>query len=74
MGEHGEYYGGYSYRFGLVHPLQLATVFFYNARKPEVNKIAMGFLFHRLIVLGRGVTELDKQTVRARAVLAETSS
>jgi hypothetical protein len=24
-----------------------------------LNKIGMGFLFHRLIVLGRGVTEFD---------------
>jgi len=74
MGEHGEYFGGYSYRFGLVRPRQLATVVFHDARKPEVNKIAMGFLFHRLIILGRGVTELDKQTARARAALAEITS
>jgi hypothetical protein len=74
IGERGEYYGGYSYYFGLVHPLQLATVIFYNTRKPELNKIAMGLLFHRLIVLGRGVTDLDEQTVDAQTVLAETTS
>jgi hypothetical protein len=74
IGERGEYYGGYSYYFGLVHPPQLATVIFYNTRKPELNKIAMGFLFHRLIILGRGVTDLDKQTVDAQTVLAETTS
>jgi hypothetical protein len=73
MGEGGEYYGGYCYYFGFVHPLQLATVIFYNARKPELNKIAMGFLFHRLIILGRGVTDLNKQTVEAQTVLAETT-
>jgi hypothetical protein len=74
MGEHGEYYGGYCYRFGLVRPMQLATVVFHNVRKPEVNKMAMGFLFHRLTILGRGVTDLDKQTATAQAVLAETTS
>jgi hypothetical protein len=74
MGERGEYYGGYSIYFGLVRPLQLATVVFHNVRKPEVNKIAMGFLFHRLIILGRGVTDLDKQTIAAQTVLAETTS
>src|ERR1700735_3843881 len=72
MNECGGYYGGHSYYFGLVHPMQLATIVFHNARKPESNKIAMGFLFHRLIILGRGVTELDKQTVNAQTVLAET--
>jgi hypothetical protein len=74
MGQHGEYYGGHNFYFGLVHPLQLATVVFHNVRKPEVNRIAMGFLFHRLIILGHGVTELDKQTVAAQVALAETTS
>jgi hypothetical protein len=72
MGDGGEYYGGYSFYFGLVHPHELATIVFHNARKPELNKIAMGFLFHRLIVLGRGVTELDMQTEAAQTALAET--
>jgi hypothetical protein len=74
MGERGEYYGGHCYYFGLVRPMQLATVVFYSARKPELNKIATGFLFHRLVILGRGVTELDKQAVNAQRVLAETTS
>ena len=74
MGERGEYYGGYCYYFGLARPMQLATVVFYNMRKPELNKIAMGFLFHRLTILGRGVTDLDKQIVNAQTVLAETTS
>ena len=59
---------------GLVQPLQLATVVFYNGRKPELNKIAMGLLFHRLTILGRGVTDLDKQTLAAQTALAETTS
>lgn len=71
--EHGEYYGGYSFYFGLVHPLQLATVVFHNVRKPEVNRIAMSFLFHQLIILSHGVTDLDKQTVAAQKALAETT-
>jgi hypothetical protein len=68
MGERGEYYGGYCSYFVLVHPIELATVVFYNVRKPEVNKIAMGFLFHQLIVLSRGVTDMDKETVEAQTV------
>jgi len=60
--------------FGLVHPLELETIVFHNVRAPELNKIAMGFLFHRLVILGRGVTDLDKQTVTTQRALAETTS
>jgi hypothetical protein len=76
MGEHGEYYGGYCYclYLGLVQPPELGTIVFHNIQKPELNKIAMGFLFHRLVVLGRGVTDLDKQTAAAQTALAETTS
>lgn len=74
MGEHGEYYGGDCMWFGLIQTHELATIVFHNVRKPELNKIAMGFLFHRLIVLGRGVTDLDEQTVAVQTVLAETIS
>ncbi|MFZ3214683.1 MAG: hypothetical protein WA192_01355 [Candidatus Acidiferrales bacterium] len=74
MGEHGEYYGGDCLYLGLAHPHELATIVFHNVRTPELNKIAMGFLFHRLIVLGRGVTDLDKQTAAVQTALAETAS
>jgi len=73
MGEHGEYYGGDCLYFGLPHPRELATIVFHNVQTPELNKIVMGFLFHRLIVLGRGVTDLDKQTATAQAALVETT-
>jgi hypothetical protein len=74
MGEHGEYYGGDCTYFKLIHSQELASIVFHNVRTPELNRIAMGFLFHRLIVLGRGVTEMDEQTALAQAVLAETAS
>jgi len=76
MGEHGEYYGGdcFCLHLGLAQPLELATIVIHDVRKPELNKIAMGFLFHRLIELGRGVTDLDTQTAAAQAALAETTS
>ena len=74
MGEHGEYYGGDCTCFGLIQSQELATIVFHNVRNPELNKIAMGFLFHRLTVLGRGVADLDAQTVAAQTVLAETTS
>lgn len=72
-GERGEYYGGYCLSFGIVQPRELAVIVFHNVRKPQLNKIAMGFLFHRLIILGHGVTDLDKQTLSAQRALAETT-
>jgi hypothetical protein len=71
-GEHGEYCGGDCPYFGFAHPRELASIVFHNVRKPELNKIAMGFLFHRLIILGRGLTDLDKQTAAAQAALVDT--
>lgn len=72
-GEHGRSYGGYCLRFGMDHPRELATIVFHNVQKPKLNKIAMGFLFHRVIILGYGVTDLDKQTLAAQRALAGTT-
>ena len=59
----GEYYGGECFRFALQRSAKLARIVFYNVSRPELNKIAMGCLFHRVVIIGRGVTELDEQTV-----------
>ena len=74
MGEHGEYYAGDCLYFHDVRPDELGTVVFHNVRTPELNQIAMTFLFHRLVVLGRGVTDLDSETAAAQRTLAETTS
>ena len=76
MGGHGEYYGGHCFclYLGLVQPHELATIVFHNVRKPELNKIAMSFLFHRLVILGRGVTDVNKETAEVQKLLAETTS
>ena len=73
VGEHGKYYGGDCLYFGLPHARELATIVFHNVRRPELNKIMMGFLFHRLIIMGRGVTDLDQQTAAAQTALVETA-
>jgi hypothetical protein len=73
MGEHGEYYAGDCMYFGLVHPHELETIVFHNVRALELNEIAMVFLFHRLVILGHGVTDLDKQTAATHGALAETA-
>ena len=76
MGENGEYYGGYCFclYLGSFRPRELATIVFHDVRRPELNKIAMGFLFHRLVILGRGVTEIDKAAPEIQEILAETTS
>jgi hypothetical protein len=72
-GEKGEYYGGDCPYFGFRHPRELASIVFHNIRQPELNKIAMGFLFHRFVILGRGLTDLDKQTAAAQTTLVGTT-
>ena len=71
----GEYYGGEGIAFGLVGERPLATLVFYNKEKPERNKIAVNCLFHRFAIIGRGITDLDEDTVVAHLpVLAESQS
>ena len=74
MGEQGEYYGGDCVYFALPHPPELGTIVFHNVRRPNLNKIAMGFLFHRFIIFSRAVTELDKQTTADQTALVESES
>jgi hypothetical protein len=63
-------YGGEGLHFGLVRPPALANLVLYAVRKPELNQIGSGFLFHRLIIIGRGLTDLDQQTAVAHTTLA----
>jgi hypothetical protein len=64
----GEYYGGEGFPSGLNRSRALRTVVFYRTSKPGISEIAMCFAFHRLVVIGRGVTDLDEaKTVAALA-------
>jgi hypothetical protein len=65
--EKNAYCGGDCVFFGLVRPQELAAIVFYEAARPERSRIAMGLLFHRPVVIGRGITELDKDTAAAHA-------
>jgi hypothetical protein len=56
----GEYYGGEGFPFALVRSSQLARIVFYRSSKPQLNKISSGCLFHRLAIVGRGVTGLGR--------------
>jgi hypothetical protein len=70
----GEYYGGEGFPFALVRSPKLARIVFYRAAKPQVNKIAMGCLFHRLVVVGCGITHLDEATVTTHSVKPQPAS
>jgi hypothetical protein len=66
MDPDGEFYGGDAIVLAGRQSLELATIVLYRAGKPEVNKISMGCLFHKLVIAGQGITDLDQDTVKAR--------
>jgi hypothetical protein len=70
----GEYYGGEGFPFGLVRSRQLATIVFYSVARPDLNKIALCCLFHRVVIVGRGLTDLDEVTSAARSVAAQPAT
>jgi hypothetical protein len=70
----GEYYGGEAFPFALVRSPKLARIVFYRPAKPELNKIAMGCLFHRPVIIGRGVTDLDEATVSAHSAKVQPAA
>ncbi len=70
----GEYYGGEGFPFALVRSPKLARIVFYRTSSPQLNKIAMACLFHRPVIVGRGVTDLDEATVAVHSVAAQPAS
>ncbi len=70
----GEYYGGEGIPFGATRLPRLRTIVLYRTGKPHLNKIAMCCLFHRLVILGRGLTDLDEATVGTKSVEAQPVS
>ena len=70
----GEYYGGEGFPFASVRSPKLGRIVLYRASKPELNKIAMACLFHRLVIVGRGLTDLDEATVAASTLHARPAS
>jgi hypothetical protein len=64
----GGYYGGEGFTVDLFRSPKLARIVFYKPSKPQVNKIAMAFLFHRPVIIARGVTDLDDARVARRSL------
>lgn len=55
----GEYYGGDGFPVGKLSR-HLQTIVFYDTCKPQRNKIALCCVFHRPVIVGRGVTDLNE--------------
>jgi hypothetical protein len=70
----GEYYGGEGFPFALVRSPKLARIVFYRVGHPQHNKIAMAFLFHRVVIIGRGLTDLDEATATAHSINVQPAS
>jgi hypothetical protein len=70
----GEYYGGEGFPLGLARSRQLATIVLYNVARPDFNKIAICCMFHRLVIVGRGVTDLDEATATAHSATVHSAS
>jgi hypothetical protein len=69
----GEYYGGEGFPLGLVRSRQLATIVLYNVSRPDFSKIAICCLFHRLVIVGRGLNDLDEATAASRSTTVQSA-
>jgi hypothetical protein len=58
----GEYYGGQGIVFRKVVPRELARLIVYRSQNPAQSKIPQTCLFHKFVVIGRGLTDLDAKT------------
>ncbi len=71
--EHGEFYGGEALVVAISYPAQLARLVIYRTTQPDTNKIALGCLFHRFVIIGHGLTDLDEETVRMLTAVQATT-
>jgi len=70
----GEYYGGEGIPLGGTRSPQLRAVVLYRTGKPDLNKIAMCCLFHRLVIVGHGVPDLGEAKGVTGAVKAKPAT
>jgi len=69
----GEFYGGHAVLIG-NHPAQLASIVLYNLKQPTLSRLAVACLFHRPVIIGHGLTDLDQDTVQVRLPLVQPIS
>lgn len=72
--QNGDYGGGDDLYFAFVRPYEAAALVFYNVNKRELCKIGMSFLFHRVVIIGRGLTDFDHQSVAVHTLSTESVS
>jgi hypothetical protein len=71
--DEGRYSGGDDLYFGLVKPREVATLIFYDTKDFDRCKIGMGLLFHRIVLLGHGLPDLDRKTATAHQIVPEVA-
>lgn len=71
--DQGKYGGGDDLYFNLVKPREVAALVFYDRNEIDRCKIGMSFLFHKVVLLGRGLTDLDRDTVAAHQMIREAA-
>ncbi len=69
---HGEYFGGQAIPL-LAYSTELASLVFYNIGNPQLNRLVPAMLFHRVELIGKGVTDLDEATVASSVSPAPVS-
>jgi hypothetical protein len=69
----GKYGGGDDFYFGLAKPWEVATLVFHDSNDIDLCKIGMSFLFHKIVLLGRGLTDLDRDTVAVHRIIREVT-
>jgi hypothetical protein len=71
--DEGKYGGGDDFYFNLAKPREVATLVFYDVHEIDRCKIGMSFLFHKIVLLGRGLTDLDRETAAAHPMIREAA-
>jgi hypothetical protein len=69
----GDFYGGHAVSIA-KYSAELANIVHYSVNNPALNRIAIAGLFHRVVIIGHGLTDLDQATVQARLPLVPSTN
>ena len=65
---------GKASRWSWSAPGSWRPIVLYNVSRPDVSKIAICCLFHRLVIVGRGLNDLDEATAASRSATVQSAS
>lgn len=71
--DEGKYGGGDDFFFNLAKPWDVANLVFYDVNDIDTCKIGMSLLFHKIVLIGRGLTDLDQETTAAHQMIREAA-